>query len=509
MSDIATGAGNRNLVGFAAEFINEGIYRGRTTGGQWERFPAFSRLYSALVSAAHGRVAGELSVPVTDALGWLEANPPAYLSIPPHTRTVTGGSGFFGQSGRLNDSKSALQRNEYMAHYGTTMHRAYGWGWDSDTVPEQVRGVLSELCSEVAYLGTVKSACTLRFGVLDLPPTHELTPELGDGFLLDVVPTPGRYRELRSAYGKIVAAPAGKWDDDSVINNVTAARNAREFQQGARTSWCTRQAPYVAVERQAPQFGAPWTAGVWIPLKDSIPEQDRVKEAAHVHRAVVANAQNLGQVPDVLYGYRGKGSRRPEAVRNNVAYQVYGSAMTDVQHQFGDAPGILVLVPEGLSTADASVIIEASMRYVSANVDFSSGMCQVDPTRWWNPVPHGKQRVWTTVPVAASDGMSSVRGKDDPRESRRGAHFAAAQGLAYLLGGKAPGDDAFSAVRSSRRVDPPQAPRYVHKHTGGVPALYRATYDLAGVLPASASLSVGQSRHFGGGLLVPRDMETS
>ena len=64
-------------------------------------------------------------------------------------------------------------------------------------------------------------------------------------------------------------------------------------------------------------------------------------------------------------------------------------------------------------------------------------------------------------------------------------------------------------VLSARLVPTGDAAKYVHKLPEGVVAQpYRATIDLGSLTSPRTLIAVGQTRHLGGGLLVPIDVPT-
>lgn len=503
--------------GILVEFADGGLYRGRTANGSTETFPTLNRVFAALLSAA-----ANSGIPQREwqrALTWVESNPPTSRAIPlftPHTR---GQYHNWGGTGRLNAKKSAFQSDSYPAYYGTVFHGELGWGWND--VPEEVAHTLGKIAAEVPYLGTRKSPCVMRFG--EIAPTHIATySDTDDAVLLDEVPVPGRLRELRTAYDAVSAGDTDRKGNPkastvrSILNNTNSVKDATDARELLRHSVCAQMVEFAPAERIDPDYDAPWTRGVWLPLKDVPDSTEHVAIATEVHQSVIRNAAAVeGVVPPVLYGWK-QSSRyakksppgnRPSNVVNNVAYMVIGSH-GNVEHAYGNSPGVLIAIPRGVSDTDADIIVDAALRV--GGKKFGSWSAEVDPSRWWSPLELGHRRVWRTQPLAVSDvsfGEDAEKSDTDGTVRTVNSRFDAARALSYALGERKLTDNAVNAVARHRRADPMNAPLYVHHHNSrGVLPMFEAEYDLDGVLPSRAAVAVGQSRHFGVGVLIPTDI---
>lgn len=444
------------------------------------------------------------------ALEWLEHNPPTSITIPEGVPYVDG-RGFdyvqmhFMHSGRRMGKHSALNAEKAPYMFGATLLSAVVWAWD-EGVPDDVAEVLGKLCAELPYLGTSESVCVARFG--DTPePTHtQATGGYVVGTVQEEVPSPGRTAELRKLWKSIVPP---KYVGNSK-NMPDAVRKASEESRDLRQNMASL--PYAPVNPEPPLEGAPWDRAVWLPFREGDDPRpvDHVKVAETIHRALVQRvADDAGYCPSILSGKYPEG--RPDGVVNNVAVVIV-PWRSGAPHAGGNRSGILVLIPSGADVSDGDVVIEAALAYrdrpksnitaLNLKVDTDSAQ-EIDPTRWWNKPAVGSTRLWSPYPLAISDF---------PQQ----APFAAAhKALKFVMGTPVPK----SAVVRAKEADPSLLTSYTHRTTAVegkdaqgstyrarvVHPAFNATYRLDGIVPDTAVVAVGQSRHFGVGLLIPYD----
>lgn len=497
-------------VGLSVEFDRG--YHGRDSREVPEKKPELTRVFSALM-AAGGRLG--MSEDVVDAaLGWVESNPPKHLTVPEFDPYVDG-KGYdhtvshFMSPGRLSD-KGSLNPIEAPYMWGSIPRGAIVWSWDD--VPAEVSEALRAMCAGISYIGTSDSLCRVTFG--DAPePTHTL---LTDGYhgsaLNEEVPSEGRAEELRARWAG-TAPDKGRVPRSMSRNMVKATgdvvRHARDKRQRITSL------PYVPVNTDlCGSDDAPWNRGVWIPFRkgDTLDPLNHVRVAETVHRALVRLSTELeGYCPEILSGKYANG--RPDGVVNNVAVAIVPQRVGAV-HAGGDRAGILVLVPAGADPSDAAVVVDSALAFSENKRSNLSrmgiatdpeGIREVNPAQWWAPPRNGTRRTWSPYPFAVMD----IAGATPFVAAHRAVKFVAGKGVPKKI------------VEKVRAISPSQLASYTHRTatvrgTDGKGSSYRAQivhpafdakYNLSDVFPPTAVVAVGQSRHFGVGLLVPIDEE--
>jgi CRISPR-associated protein Csb2 len=265
----------------------------------------------------------------------------------------------------------------------------------------------------------------------------------------------------------------------------------------------------------------PWTDVLLLPLDRAVPEKDRVGLAVATHRALIAA---IGDgAPPVVTGFYPEGSSRPA---NRLAIQVVDAAMpVDLPAAMAGTPAVLaLLLPSDAVPADVAVLLGALstlrsvrgrggvVRRVTARPEAMSG------SAFWRPPAPGTLRRWRTSPPALPD----------TRGLRNGAWtfaHAALLSLGYVWKDRlelppsrgeqrqvavvAAVQAADVAVVSTVPVRESDVRPYVHKvHPHAVVRPYRADLWLGDLAPARCVQAIGQTRHLGGGLLVPADSPT-
>lgn len=498
-------------VGISVSFLNN-WYSGRTPSGTVEVLPSFARVFSALVGAGGSGSAsvlgsdGErtLSPEVRSALEWIESNPPQMLSVPKHG-PVCSDPEHYRKTGNMAKKGNGRVRPQVKFCYGTPVFGDLSWGWSS--VPQYVQDTVGKLCLEVSYLGDVLSKAELRWG-----PLPSATHRLGDGWSVgdqQDVPQSGRLEELVSHHALLRLQTRSQKTSESkeFIGGQSPTTDSDKLRRDPRTR--IRLMTYVADTVEAEPLSAPWTHGVWIPLHKAISPDHVVFRTRFLHRQLNKQADRSARssdsvypVPPVLNGHHEDLAVRPA---NNVAVvyipepEVAGSG-----HAGGGQPGFLILVPEGVPSEDLALILQSAcaLRHIE---DAAGSPAIVDPTRWWDVPESGHMRLWTTYPLAVAETKIS-------RKTLRLAKESAQASLRYVFRNRTGNTGTVVHARQSRTTD---MHRFYHKATpmkpGGLPlvATYDAVVDLNGVLPDTAVCAIGQSRHFGVGLLLPLDIPIS
>jgi CRISPR-associated protein Csb2 len=488
------------VQGISVGFFDN-VYRGRDRMEKPEPLPSFPRMVSALVSGAAAE--GLLDdLDVFAALEFICANPPSCLVLPNSTSITRNGKSLktFGKTGRITDRTKFQSVEGVDWHFGYRLDGAVAWGWN-DGLEDHVEA-LRLVAKTVPYLGTSESVCVVTIGEIG-EPTHVLSDdEYAQPYQ---VASSGRVAELVSAHA--AKAPDGKKKPSKSTNTVKAAKEVRDA--STTPTRCIRDEGYAPVAEE-PHGDSPWVFGVELPLLYEIPLDKRTEAAAHIHRALVRTADHRqGYVPEILSGKFENG--RPPSLVNNVAVFVVPSG-TETGHR-GGRDVILVAIPNGAPSYEADAVMDAAYAYTNHKsngenfrpvIDVDGIRFRSDLSKWWDAPRAGMTRLWRTEPLAVSETKA------------HGAVTLAHHSAKFMLGNSV---DADVVVTASKAVPDNIAPfihrthvverpdgiggtvRMSRKHTA-----FRAVYDLNGHIPSTAICGVGQSRHFGIGLLVPFDV---
>ncbi len=486
-------------------------YAGAAPDGTLDRIPSVSRLFSALLAAAgfgpravwDGETLGPCDADA-GALMWLEGHPPDQVSIP--ALHVNRGSGVaYRNDGTIYRKGTAARIKVRSAVAGSSVAVAgtFAWTWDEQP-PAEVAAALQALCPDVSHLGTTETPVRLRVSTAVEPqPTHRLDPEAGlfDVGGLDVeVPLGGRLRELARAHGAAGVRPSAAKDKVGTDEKSSSPVPSREA---------------VAVARYSPVDGVdsdvPWPTVVLLSLDRPVRETDRVAVAVAAHRALI---RRVGAgAPALITGVYPAGVPRPA---NRLAIHVLPEGLP-VQGWTGGC-ALALLVPAEASSSDVSVLMDAvpglgvlrpqglpPLR-VSGDGDV------VDGATLWQPATTGR-RVWTTASPAVPE-TRGVPGSED------GFADAALLSVGHVWRDRLPPVTGCGAerhrsvvtavkargvvVRSTQPLRKSAVDRYVHTvNRNAVVRPYRLVLDLGDLCPDTAVVAIGQSRHLGGGLLVP------
>ncbi|GGO01146.1 type I-G CRISPR-associated protein Csb2 [Nocardia rhizosphaerihabitans] len=490
-------------------------YRGSRPDGTVDRMPSVARLYSALLAAAGfgpRATVGESGWGPCEidaqALRWLENNPPTSVSIPPiHITTGTAiayrNDGTIGKVAGRKVIRKIGKQDSVVAVDGE-----FVWSW-SQAPPHHVASALRELCSDVSHLGTADSPVLLDVTQKAPAATHELDPD-ADLFALDPghdvdIPTPGRLDELAAAHlvertGRVGSDKAGT--DERSTSRPLPTGNVRSGR-------------YRAIRRRIADV--PWPEVLVVPLSRRVADKDRVRVAVAAHRTLIKILDR--DSPPILTGDYPDDASRPS---NRVALQIIdGQAPTAFNN--GGRSSLAVMIPSGARPADIVAVRRAVSRLrilrpagkgglpieVCGPVDVIGG------DQIWREPESGTIRLWRTDPAAAPD----TRGY-------RGWTFthAVLLSLGYIWQGtrqigavSGTGAERANAlvnatnaagavVLSAESLADSKVHNYVHKmNRNAVVRPYRAVLALGDLCPPRTLIALGQSRHLGGGLLVPED----
>ncbi len=498
-----------------------GTYRGAGADGRPERIPSVARLHSALLCAAGfgpRAIEGDhdwLAVAGEDvaALRWLEENPPDSVHIP--ALEVNAGRVIaYRDDGTLKkppkSSALTIKKLPKAPDAATAVDGRFVWIWNQDP-PEPVRAALEQLCPDVPYLGTSESPVRLTAVTGDgFGATHDLNPEAGPftaGGTGVGRPVAGRLAELSQAHRWAVGTPPTAAKDKYATDE--HSRSAVPGRKAVETAWYT--------PRQGGPADAPWPQAITIPMDCPVPEYDRVAWAVAAHRALI---KMIGPgAPAMITGAYPDGARRPA---NRIALHILGSGMPGRESR----PSLLIMIPQHPDPADLEVLQQAvaalpslrGPRGRTRTLD-TAKIRVMDGSRFWSAPQPGTIRLWRTVPAAIPD----TRGSRDTEWNF--AHAAllsvgfvwkehedrlpkiSGRGDAYYRGLAAAVSNAGVAVVHAKAVRTADIGRYVHKvNAHAVVRPYTAYLSLGSLAGPRTIAAIGQSRHLGGGLLVPFDV---
>lgn len=520
----------------AAEFPHA-VYRGHGPSGSAEPLPTPVRLYSALVHAAY---TGPTAVPdpkdprrlrpsedALRALAWVEANPPDCLEVPEVLPVSTADRAAYRDEGWLEKeaaSKSIRnKKSKKPLSDGFTLGGRIAWGWQSTDIPKDVALVLDGLCADIGYLGETDSPAFL--GVVgDLEPTHLLTP----------APTP---QDLRLGTVLPVAAEGRRHILDAWHDSLNPT--GKKALKPEKSAWTApppppsaprngvRRALYSPVDREV--VDAPWEIVLLLQVTGLNPDLSpahRVRLATAAHRSLVRLA-GQGEISPLLTGVGGAG----RALANGLAIHLLDEEQSRRTAAGVRASHLAIMVPHGATGEDIDQVLSAAGR-LRRIYDRDAGALSIvegserilDGASFWAEPADGTVRRWKTQSPAVAERRTKRLGslsdldvtvlwslgnvfrdlrREDLIEDRTPAERLLATAAAMS-------DDEDTASLSTRHHVTTAPYRLVHRTNGRMPIRpYDAELHAPGLLSQSGVVALGQSRHLGGGLLLPEDIPST
>ncbi|MBC3189989.1 type I-U CRISPR-associated protein Cas5/Cas6 [Pseudonocardia sp. C8] len=497
-----------------------GTYRGHRPDATPETIPSVARLHAALLCAAGfgpRAVAGEDGwVPCEAdeaALRWVEENPPTEMRIP-QLRVSRQDAVAYRNDGTIGPVGGARGIRTLAKHESVTaVDGPFTWTW-REPPPEPVAEALRALCPDVPHLGTAECPVTMEAAEDDPEPTHVLDREAmpfsgGPGTMLDV-PAPGRLDELVEAHR---LRRTGRLGSDRAGSSERSASPVPP--RGA-----VRPAMYRPAGRTVAEV--PWPEVLLVPLDRRIHERDRVRWCVAAHKALIKMLD--AAAPPLLTGVYPDPGTRPA---NRLALQILDR---DVPARLpaGARSALAVLLPPA-APSELELIYRAvaALRNLTvgrrrgeagehARQARVSGAVEVvhGDALWLEPAP-GTVRVWRSDPPAVPDTRGQ-RGWTFTHAALLSLGFVwQGSGIARVHGRGAERDHALvDAVNAAGavvlRTDPVRrstVQHYAHHvHHDAVVRPYRVALGLGQLGGPCTVQAIGQSRHLGGGLLVPLDV---
>jgi CRISPR-associated protein Csb2 len=496
-----------------------GTYTGHRRDRSADRFPDAARLHAALLNAA-----GQGSAAVLDrnelrpsdqaigALKWVEENPPTGIRLPrivpvaARTSTAYRAEGVIRKEGRRWVDKKVTRP----ISDGIAVDGPFGWCWDTE-MPPNVKDTLTELCADVSCLGEATSPVVLEVG--EVEPTDVLRPGAtafeAAGRRVRAS-APGRVEALIQAHQAARPAKHPSASDDrhktteEAIPSPVESRGLTELR-------------YVSPEPAAPV--APWHQVILLEVGTPIAHDERVGWCIALHRAIISRI-GLG-APPLITGKYGRGVPAPA---NRLAIQYLDHSLIAVHG--ARTPAFALLIPRDADAEDLLVLHKAvagltnlKSRFGQRRIEFNG--LGIDATEFWGSPAPAHRRLWLTHPVSIPETRPQRGDKNRPVWT---LDDAALLSLGFVwrdeMGAPSNGSSKYhdlvarvkgrgAKVLSARLIPTRDAAKYVHKLPEGVVAQpYRATIDLGSLTSPRTLVAMGQTRHLGGGLLVPVDVPT-
>lgn len=496
-----------------------GIFLGHRPDGARAEFPDTARLHAALTHAA-----GQGSTAETDglelrpradaiaALKWLEEHPPAELRLPGHTPVASAVGGRSPRAWRdegviEGQQKPWSRRVAKPQSDAVALAGPIGWGWEEE-VPDEVRSILDQLCADVSCLGEADSPAVLEIADRsNWEPTHRL--DLGDtafpapGGVAVRTPVSGRFDELEELHR---AANPLKRPSVAQDRHAWGARPSSHAPGEVAVRECVYRAPDLVPD-------APWAHAITIPVEGEAKAVDAVAWSVALHRAIVAHIRG-GGAPAVITG-RYDGQAPPA---NRVAIHLVQPH--PLRADESRVPTFVVMLPPEIDEAERELLEHAlagTRRVYRREGDLELGTLEtLSAKSFWKPPRDGDVRHWRPTPALVPE----VRRQGGTGWSLQDA-VALSVGHVFrdwfkpLVDGKAPRYRGLAQVVRDhgvrgcdlRVVRDSNVSRYVHKTPRDLvvqPVV--GLIDVGHLVTPTALFAAGQSRHLGGGLMIPEDV---
>ncbi|WP_432559692.1 type I-G CRISPR-associated protein Csb2 [Granulicoccus sp. GXG6511] len=494
-----------------------GFFQGHGHDGDTpDSYPQTARLFDALVHAAgKGSTAvvqgADLRPSETSmaALKWLEARPPDQIQMARSEANAASALSYRDQGvfekakgGGVVTRKTGQRINQVVAVDG-----AFGWHWRD--VPEKIAATIVNLCPDVSCLGEADSPVVLDTTVALEQPLDRLVDagQLSNRGISMATPTVGRIEELETAYLEANPAKAPTAAED--IHRVAKLPSSR------KPAHRTIGKSYYGLAADPTPSTVPWPRALLFKSSRCVPADERVRWCVAFHRLL---AHRLGDdAPAVVTGIYQQGVRKPA---NRVAIHYVPTGLPT--RVLSGTPMFLVMLPAGIQPAEESILRRslerAKLRLYRAGQELHLEPAGTsDLASWWAPSADGMQRWWAPVPALVPD----TRRQPARNGSWTLAHAAKlAVGFAFRerFGPVPSGERGYRALVKQVEslgveatqltlVPDSRVEVFAHKLPEGVTCQpYRGLLRLGGLSDDSTLIALGQSRHVGGGLMMPVDV---
>ncbi|MGI5951122.1 MAG: type I-G CRISPR-associated protein Csb2 [Brooklawnia sp.] len=492
-----------------------GVYQGHATDGSSDPFPDTARLHSALLQAASkGSLAierdGDLRASAASlaALSWMERHPPTALMIPQARRVSPRGIVNYRDDGSWvsRESRVRKQVSSRVISHGHALAGDYGWLWDE--VPGDVVLILEALCPDVICLG--ETECPVILTTNPIEPTHWLqtgSTQLRRLGLTVRTPAPGRIEALESAYEAANPVKLPSVAQDAFKQN--------ESSRGSPVELGGLEVREYRTEAVAPP-PIPWPSAIVLKTSGQIPTDQRVEWSVAVHRMLAAR---LGDnCPPSITGKYAKGVPQPA---NRIAIQYVSAALLGERDDLPNG-AFLLMLPSGFAPDDRRVLtrglrgrLRVFCRHGQMELNHHDELSLKD--FWPSPAP-GWVRYWRASPALVPETRRQPTKQGVAWTLEQAALLSLGFVLRDYVGQGLERRDYWqytervaergARVLKSRLVAESDLRKFAHtvSAAAGVVQPYEALLDLGELADDRTLLAMGQSRHLGGGLLIPLDM---
>ncbi len=495
-----------------------GVYLGHGRDRTPEAIPSFGRLYSALVHAAATGVSSRqdadeegISASARRSLQWLEQNPPIGMRLPLLQPGRRFSSVAYRKEGvfKTEGGDKNYKVTERTVGEGTAVSGPMSWIWQ-DTFPHEVGSALDKICADVGCLGEASSMVILELET-GVEPTHLLTATRGfftPGGTEIEVPAPGRLEQLELQHA--IARPK---------KMPTASADRHSF-----SAMPSSESPVTAglVKRRLVPLGhqsssdVPWDRVIAVPIEHGprVRAEDHVAFAVAMHRALISV---IGPGAPASVTGRYDENVKPPPNRLAIHYLPEGAPTCEGLEHVAHA---LLLLPSDMSIPDMDVLAEAltRLRVVRSRMGkfvLASDVMFLDGARFWKDSRSGNPRVWQISPAAVPERWAVGRTQADVyRETIAWSVGNVLKGLPNL---EIPDNATLRLekltelgleIESAKPLATRHPAKYVHRTNRNLPVIpYVGRIHLGELLPSTAITAIGQSRHLGGGLLVPGESQ--
>lgn len=515
----------------SAEFLL-GFYQGSDRRGAAEAYPSPVRLQMAFIDAAHGRSESTMLTDVElAAIIWLEDHTPDAILLP-ETTIADSGARSYRDKGLIAKGKVkgavAVKKDAVDATRISAIAGPIRWWW-AETPSAEVCEALASIAHDVPYLGEriAPVRLTVESGRERPSGAHErvIDRRLGDTAPSFLVPLPGRYAALQTAF-----------------ETTSAAKSPSESADGVSTSEAERPSPVFADRTRSLAYSppeplipdTPWPfairirvqtdqdGGLWAPRAE-----EYVSWCVALHRTLTrfigddAAPLVTGRYVDVP----GAPTPRPA---NRLAIQIIPPRFTEED----EGASFLLMIPQGADPSEVNRVRAAVQRIssiyrrrdkeLSVRRSANGAIEEIDLSTFWPAPAPGTVRWWAPTPTMVAEGGPSRR-----REDRRWtADDAVRLAVAFVWRDALGVAQGRAAVRNASYVDAVTAqgvrtsgawrdndrdPKFfAHRiPEGQVITCIRSLVDLGELSNTTSLVAIGQSRHLGGGLLHPVDLPSA
>ncbi|PJM72676.1 type I-U CRISPR-associated protein Cas5/Cas6 [Bifidobacterium primatium] len=543
-------------------------YQGADDTGSAECYPSPERLYRALVSVAYGVFGfhsdyGQRESGITDAqlesvFHWLESNPPDWIRLPMHMRDNRRSSVIVYRNRGSYSRKKVKSANAMSSvAYGDTEEDSLLWQWEQEP-DHETADLLARMCWEIPYLGEACTPVRVTAAVIDagsFPIDEEHSLQISDddlsfggmsSMLEFPMPWEGHLQELQKGHASVyprkpsaIRGNGGEEEKQALPNTLIS---------------CVRHIGYIRpTANDEYESLHPWTQGFFIPARviadkgSTRSVSDRYEEWEPKESTLVAWAVAMHRMLIREWGYgaspmlTGKYGNIDAVERpaNNVAIQILTSDMPVSPELNLELPGFLLMIPRDMPVEEIGMLANVCDRMQgrklfysrhSQTLELGFADTTVDLDRLWQPVEQGHTRLWVPYPLC----MRETRNIPDPTGTRKwGARESIALAVAHIWRdylNQSVDDGEYEnpdremqywrqsdwcldesspvGIHDAHTVIRTHMSDYVHKTQPGnllVGLSALLSFDTQCGLDRTA-LAIGQSRHLGGGLLVPMDV---